>query len=425
MKRGLFLFFLISFFHSLRAETLEEMIPWAKKYDARYLAAQADYDMAVFRVDQARSKILPSLNTGANVTRNNLDISYDDPRYVPLNRDFNSQGVSAELIQPLFRLGDWAGLAVSEKSREASFYSFRQADSDLLLRLAQAYYDVLLAKENLNVLEAEKSALHEHWVAAEGLFKSGAVSGTAPLQIQARLSLVTAGVLEAQWGLANKRRLLETITGPDVVGPDPAEESEIEKDWGDLDDWISRESENFQIRAAVLNVEAAAREEVRAHSGFWPGVDAVGSYQNDRLGPSASVPVNTLNENASVGVRFSWSLFSGGGTLAEYRESIKRKEKAQSDLLAVQRDVDIQIAETYSGLLIGGEQLKALNQSVSASEQVTRGMEKGYQVGARTLTEVLDAREELLKAQRARNEVFYRQLVNQLKLRLLVGELGG
>lgn len=419
------MFCLISCFHPLWAETLEEIVPWAKKYDARFLAAQADYDAAVFRVDQARSKLLPSLNTGANVTRNNLDISYDDSRYVPLDRDFNSQGVSVELIQPLFRLGAWAGLAVSEKSREASFYSFRQAESDLLLRLVQAYYDVLLAEENLSVLEAEKTALHEHWVAAEGLFKSGAIPGTAPLQIQARLSLVTAGVLEAHWRLANKRRLLETITGPDVIGPDPAEESEIEKDWGDLDDWVSRKTENFQVRAAAISVEAATREELRAHSGFWPGVDAVGSYQKDRLGPSASVPVNTLNENASVGVRFSWSLFSGLGTLAEYRESVKRKEKSQSDLLAIQRDVDIQIAEAYSGLFAGFEQLKALNLSVSASEQVTRGMEKGYQVGARTLTEVLDSREELLKAQRARNEVFYRHLVNQLKLRLLVGELGG
>jgi outer membrane protein TolC len=152
-------------------------------------------------------------------------------------------------------------------------------------------------------------------------------------------------------------------------------------------------------------------------------VDAVGSYQKDRLGPSASVPVNTLNENASVGVRFSWSLFSGLGTLAEYKESVKRKEKAQADLLAIRRDVVMQISEVYSGLFTGIEQLRALNQSVSASEQVTRGMEKGYQVGARTLTEVLDAREELLKAHRARNEVFYRHLVNQLKLRLLVGEL--
>lgn len=405
------------------AETLEEMIPLAKEYDAQYRAAQAEYAAACLRTDQARSKILPELNTGANVTRNKLDVTYDDSRFSPVDRNFNSQGLSAVLTQPLLRLDDWSGYSASVKERQVALFSFRQAESDLLLRLAEGYYDVLLAQENLVVLEAEKKALIEHAFAIKGLFKSGAVSGTAPLQIEARLALVTAGVLEANWQLVNKQRFLETIVGPDLMAPIPADESEMENGWGDLEDWVVRGEENFRVRAARAAVEAAIREEARAFSGFWPGVDAVGTYQEDRAGPSSSMPVNTVNKNATVGLRFYWPIFSGLGTIAGYRESAKNKEKAEYNLLAAQRDTEVQISETYSGLLFGLEQLKALNQSINASDQVTLGMEKGYQVGARTLTEVLDSREESLKAKRAHNQVFYRHLVNQLKLRLLVGDL--
>ncbi|MBI4396360.1 MAG: TolC family protein, partial [Elusimicrobia bacterium] len=121
-------------------------------------------------------------------------------------------------------------------------------------------------------------------------------------------------------------------------------------------------------------------------------------------------------------VRLTWSLFSGGGTLADYRESKKRKEKAQADLLAVEREVGIQIAESYSGIHSSLEQLKALDQGVAASAQVLHAMEKGYASGARTLAQVLDSRRDLLEAKRLRSETFYKALMSQFSLHLAVSE---
>ncbi|MBI4396891.1 MAG: TolC family protein, partial [Elusimicrobia bacterium] len=305
--KGIYCACLILFAPTLRAESLKEMIPWAKKYDARYLAARADYEATGFRVAQARSRLLPSLEANADFAKNKLRITYDDPNFTDLDRRFKTRDWSAQLVQPLFRLEEWAGLTRSEKAKKQSYYSLRQAEFELVMRLAQGYYDVLLAKENLNVLESEKRALTERWQAAMGLHKSGAVSGTEPLQIQARLSLVIAAVLEAQWELANKRRILESMAGPNVMDPEPVDESEIEKEWGDLEDWLHRVSENPRVRASAFSLEAAKQDELRAHSGFWPGVDAVGVYQKAWLGPSAALPIETRNRNASAGVRLTWS----------------------------------------------------------------------------------------------------------------------
>jgi outer membrane protein TolC len=114
-------------------------------------------------------------------------------------------------------------------------------------------------------------------------------------------------------------------------------------------------------------------------------------------------------------------LFSGWGTLAEYREAQKNKEKAQYDLLAAEREAEIQIAEAYSGVCSGLEQMKALHQGVSAAAEVVRATEKGYGVGAHTLAQVLDARQKLFEAQSC-SQAFYKLLLNQRKLHLAVSE---
>jgi outer membrane protein len=404
------------------AESLEELVAAAKKYDARYLAVRAEYEATVFQVDQASSKLFPSLSASGNLARNNVKVTYDNSRYESFDRDYTSNDWSAQLVQPLFHVEDWAQLTKSQQAREQSLCTLRQAESELILRLAQAYYDVLYAKENLEFLEAEKRTLSERQLATRSLHQSGAVAGTEPLQIQARLALVTADVLEARWELANKRRVLESVAGPNTTDPDPVAETEIEKREETLDDWLARIPENPQVRAAGFSLKIAKADELRAASGFWPAIDAIGTYQEAQLGPSASLPVETQNKNSSLGVRCTWTLFSGLGTLAQYRETQKNREKAQYGLLALEREAGIQIAEAYSGVHSGLEQIKALNQGVEVGAEVVRAMEKGHAVGARTFAQVLEARQQWLEVKNQRNQAFYKLLLNQLKLHLAVSE---
>jgi outer membrane protein len=405
------------------AESLEEMAMAARKHDASYLAARADYDVKVFQAYQAFSNLLPSLNVGGNLTKNHLLVTYDNERFTKLDRDYDSRDVSAQLIQPVFRMDVWSELARSQKAQEYELYNLHQAESDLLLRLAQAYYDILFARENVGLLEAEKQTLSAQWIAAKGLHQSGAVAGTEPLQVQARLSRVTAALLQAQWELANKRRILKTIVGPDQDDPMPVSDAEIESDLGLLDDWLQRASESYQIRSGHLSVEIAKQEAWKAYSGFWPSIDAVGTYENALAGPSAALPVDTINRSYSAGIRCTWYIFSGFGTIARCMEAQKKIEKAQSELIALENQVLIQITENYSEICSGIEQLKALDQGVAASQRVVSGMEQGYSVGARSLTEVLNARQQLFEAKRSRSEVFYKLLLNQLKLDLAVGKV--
>ncbi len=404
------------------AESLEEMTALAKKNDARYLAARAEYTAKTFQSDQALSRLLPTLEASGDLGKNHLKSTYDNHRFTALDRDFESNRWSAELIQPIVRMDAWMGLARSQKVNAYALCNLRLAESDLVLRLAQAYYDVLLAQESVGFLEAEKRTLTEQWQSAKGMHSSGAVAGTEPMQIQARLSLIVAQLLEAQWELANKRRVLESIAGEETVDPDPVPESELDKSLGSLDDWLARVPENYQVRSARMSLEVAQGSQWQSASGFWPSIDAVGTYGDAHQGPTAAFPVETNDKSYSASLRCTWVLFSGWGTVAECREAQKNTEKAQYDLLAAEREAGIQIAEAYSGVCSGLEQMKALHQGVAAATEVMHAMEKGYTVGARTLAQVLDARQQLLDAKRSCSQAFYKLLLNQRKLYLAVSE---
>jgi len=318
---------------ALRAESLEEMTALAKKYDARYLAAHAEYEAAVFRADQALSKLLPALSANGNLARNNAKVTYDDSKIANFDREYTTNDWSAQIAQPLFHVEDWAGTIKARRAKEQSRCNLQQAEAELSLRLAQAYYDFLFAKENENLLEAEKRTLTEKWLSAKGLHQAGAVAAAEPLQVQARLALIVANILEAKWEVANKQRLLETMVGINITEPEPVKENMTEITWGTLDDWLQRVSENPQVRAADFSLKMAKQDEWRASSGFWPGIDAVGMYQEALAGPSAALPIETKSKTSSVGVRCTWALFSGGGTLAEYGESKKNQEKAEAERL--------------------------------------------------------------------------------------------
>ncbi len=406
----------------VQAESLAELMNSAKKYDAAYLAAKADYEGSHFQLLQTRAKLLPSINASASLTRNSLNLSYDDTRFEKLDYLYNSHSWSFQATQPLLNLENWSLLARARKVKERSSYNLRQALSDLLLRLAEAYYNYLTAKENLDLSMAQQQFLSEQLGAVELRHQMGASPITELLQIQARSALAQSQVLEAQWELANNRRKLENIAGPNFNEPDPLDEKSLESDWGELEDWLRRINDNPKVRMAELAYEAAQFDEVRVYSGFWPAVEAVSSYEDGHQGPTASVPSETRSRSGSIGLKFTWSLFSGGGNWSGLKVSQKQTEKTKIELQNAQRETRLQMSEFYGGIQFGIKQLKALKAGVLASNRVLNAMEEGHDKGSQVWVQVLEARRQCLESEKNLNEAISKLLLNQIKLHTAVGE---
>lgn len=407
----------------LHAESLEEMADLAKHFDAHFLSARADEEASSCQVQEAFSQLLPTIDLDGDWMKNHILVTYDNRRFTKIDRDYDSAQWSAQLTQPIFDLKAWTGLGRAQTAHDLAGRRFRQAELDLFQRLTQAYYDTLFAIENVRILEEEKSNLASRLANIKGLHQSGVVAGTETLQVKSRLAMVEAQLLEAQWTLANKRRLLKSMTGPDVGDPDPVGRDQIENNPGYLEDWLARLPDNVQVQSKQLDLEIAKQGQGQAASGFWPSIEAIGTYGDAMEGPTASLPVETINKNYSAGFRCTWTLFSGFGTIAACNEVQKNADKAQAELKAAQREVSIQIAQYYSGISSGFKQLQALDQSVAAGKEVVQAMEEGYHVGAHSLMELLDARQQLLEAKRERSEAFYKLLMDQCQLHLAVGEI--
>ena len=409
-------------------EDLLQVYRDAKGYDAQYAGARYALIAGQERLPQGRAGLLPSLNLSASTTRTRIESESDDPAVVPdFTRDFRTDNLyTLTLSQPIYRRQNWLQLDQAGWQVKQAEAAFGQAEQDLVLRVTQAYFDVLAAENSLALVGAQKAAISEQLAQAKRNFEVGTTTITDTHEAQARYDLVLAQEIAAKNDLDNKARALEQLTGKEYAGlkglrsgvelgvPEP----------NDMQAWAElAERQSFGVRIQEAAVQVAMLEAKRASAGHHPTLDLVAtrgltSQTGSQLsGVGADVTTSTL------GLQLALPLYQGGAVSSREREAAASLEKARQDLEQAKRTAALAARQAYLASVSGLAQVKALEQALVSSQSALESNKLGYQVGVRINIDVLNAQQQLYSTQRDLALARYNTITSQLRLRAAAGTL--
>jgi outer membrane protein len=405
-----------------RAQSLLDLYESARGYDATWQSAKAQYDANLFRAEQARAGVLPSANLGAGLTRSNFENTVPQ-----VDRGITNQSATISASQPLYRPVNFATYQQGKRQVELAQAQLTAASQDLIIRVSQAYFDVLAAQDTLTFVRAQKAAVAEQLASAKRNFEVGTSTITDTREAQARYDLVIAQEIAAENDLRVKKLALDSLVGkPDVQPQALSLPIEVpDPQLADVNAWVQQsEDASPSIQQAKTAVEIAQLETEKAQAGHKPTVDLTTSYSVIR-NPSGSTTVgaSTRSNTASIGVAFNLPLFAGFAIQNRIRETLALEEKAQADLEATRRTIAQATRTAFFGVVSGQGQVKALEAAEASSQSALDANRLGYQVGVRINIDVLNSQSQLFQTKRDLAQARYNVLVGLLKLRQANGTL--
>ena len=293
---------------------------------------------------------------------------------------------------------------------------FRVTEQDLILRVAQAYFDVLIAQDSVQLAEAQQTAISEQLEQAKRNFEVGSATITDTHEAQARYDLTSAQEIAAQNSLEIKRRTLQQL-----INAIPKDLRHLGKEFkletpqpADMEKWVDDAQLNsLQLAIAQAGAEIAEKEVARNRGGHYPTVDLVANYSNSQSN-GGSFGVGSDNTSKSIGVQLNLPLFQGGAVNSKWREAEANRERAIQELENARRSVALQTREAYLGVVSGIAQVKALQQALVSSESVLEASKLGQEVGVRTNLDVLNAQQQLHSTRRDLYQAEYSYLLSRL-----------
>ena len=401
------------------AANLSEIYQMARKQDAQYASAQAAYQAGLEVLPQGRAGLLPSLNLSANLRHINSDTDAG-------SRDYSSRGAALALTQPLFRKQNLTQYDQAKLQAQAVEAQWKAAEQDLILRVAKAYFDVLLAQDNVATAEAQKAAIGEQLALAKKSFEVGAATIVDTHEAQARYDATEAELIAARNTLEVARRALERLIMSEA--PALARLSESARislpEPADMAAWGKQAREgSLAVAIQQAQAEIARREIDKQRSGYLPTLDLAASYSDTRNGSVGGVS-GIDSQSATIGLELGWNLFQGGVTDSLVRQAVANKERALFDLENAMRQAELDSRQAYLGVVSGEARVRALGQAVVSNEAQLRSTKLGREVGVRTAVDVLNAQQSLFSARRDLAAARYQALQSGLQLKAVVGGLG-
>ncbi len=427
MKRHAIFLALLAFSQPLLAADLLQTYREARANDPVYASARAARDAGLEFLPLGLAPLLPTINASGFTQMNNIDIDFRGA-VPPSKREGNTNGYSVQLTQPLF---NWQNIMVY---KEAGFKVaqaeavFAQVAQDLIVRVAQAYFDVLSSQDSLAFIQAQKTAISEQLAQAKRNFEVGTATITDTHEAQARFDLSASQEIAAQSDLEIKKSALQQIIGkfPERLIPlKPSIELSAPKPSA-MEQWVaSAEDQNFAVRIQQAGLEIATREIERSRAGHYPSLNMVGSYGRNSASISTigTQSLGTDSISRTLGLQLAIPLYAGGGVNALVRQAIANQDKARQDLENARRSSAQAARQAYLGVTNGMAQVGALEQALISSQSALDSNKLGYEVGVRINIDVLNAQQQLFSTKRDLSKARYDTLVNGLRLKAAAGTL--
>jgi outer membrane protein len=387
-------------------------------YASARLALEANREV----LPQARAGTLPNISASGNYFRSERDSGGS-------SNGSNTYGYSLNLTQPLFRRQTWIAVDQADLQVKQAEALFADVQQNLIVRAAQAYFDVLLAQDNVALSGAQKKAFSEQLAQAKRNFEVGTATIVDSYEAQARYDLAVSKEISDQNDLEIKRQALQQLVGKlnanlaplkDNVAlalPEPA----------NMEAWVTNAETASPVIAQLRNAYEIAKKEVdRNQAGHLPTLDLVGSYGDSRspgfnlLGQQSGT---TSTKTAQIGLQLTIPIYQGGGVQSRVRQSLSNREKSAQDLENTKRTVAQTVRQSFLGVKNGVAQVKALEAALVSNQSSLDSTILGKEVGVRTNVDILNAQQQLFQARRDLQQARYNTILSQLRLKSATGRL--
>jgi outer membrane protein len=412
------------------AEDLTQIYRDALVSDPTLAAARSTWQATQENVPQARAGLLPSVLL--SVLANEQDYSqslHTDPQ-TTFHQQFPTAGYTVSASQPLYRPQNSIGFDQARQQVTQADYVLASAQQDLIVRVAQSYFNVLLAQFTIELTASQKAAVSENLAQAKRNFEVGTATITDTNDAQAKYDQILAQEISVRNDLENALAALRAIIGrlpKDLKRFDRKFEPEPPMP-NALEPWMDKAvRENLQVRIAQANLDIANLEVDRQRAGHYPTVDLVASYNQNYAGGGASTAVAsnfaTDYRLGLIGVQLNLPIYQGGSVDSKVRQAIANQDATRQNLEAARRSAQLLAQSSFAGVTNGVAQVKALDQALASAQVSYESNKLGLEVGVRTNLDVLNQQQQVFQTRFNLAQTYYNFVINSLKLKQAVGTL--
>jgi outer membrane protein len=400
-------------------------------YDAQYQAAVASLRAGREAYPQGLAGLLPTVTAqvSSQETRLYRQLQIDD---IPADeRTYQTDSYSVTLTQPIIRWSAWQNYRIGELQVAQAEAQFVQAQSDLIVRLAQAYFDVLLATESLRLTQSQKAAAAEKMALSRRSYEAGLATIVDFREAKARYDVVSAAEIATANEAAIKRLVLRQITGCQQHAPFSLASlrhgfvlSQLEPENQEF--WMDQAANaNPVVKANEAAFAIAGRTIEVNRAGHLPTLDLSMSHNDQRESGSITSATAAANRYSQIGLTLSIPIFAGGGISSKVRQAAHLYEEARAKLDRARREAFANAAEAYLNYVDGLARTKALDEAVQSGSAAVAASKRGVEVGLRLNMDVLDAEQQLFQSRRDLAKAKFDAIIAGLKLRAAAGSLNG
>ncbi|MCB1628149.1 MAG: TolC family outer membrane protein [Xanthomonadales bacterium] len=421
------------------ATDLLQVFELARTSDPSLQAADANRLAASEGVPQARARLLPQVSgtyTWSDSDSDGTRSDFSQPggiltvEQVPFESNSRSRNLRVDVGQTIYDHSDYTQLRGARADAARADADYDAAFDNLLLRVTEAYFGVLTAQDSLSFAEAEEKAVRRQLDQAEQRFEVGLSAITDVHEARARADASRASVILARNGVDDAYEALAEITGQSVDSLKRLQE-ELPLDPPDTEvaQWVDEALQaSPTLRARTLQLESSREGVETAKAGHYPTLEAFLSYSDsddagDTIYSGELTPNDQDNSTTTIGVRLNVPIFAGGATQSRVRQAIYNREAAIDNVEAEKRAVTRSVRNAYRAVLAGLSEVQARNLALVSARSALEATEAGFEVGTRTIVDVLISQQQLFQAQRDYSQARHNLVLNRLRLKQATGTI--
>jgi len=410
-----------------QADDLLSVYQQALLNDTVVLKAQAQFEIVKEDINQARSALLPQISADGSISTSEQESQQSQTK-------IDSTSFGANLSMQLYHHDSWLRLGIAEKSAHQSDLNYQVAKQDLIVRVTQAYFNVLKTKDDLEFAQAEKSAIARQLEQTKQRFSVGLTAITDVHEAQSKYDISVTEEIRAKNAIFNAEEELRVITNiypSNVFVLNTDRFSTTTPTPNSADAWQkAAEAKNLELIAAKVGVEIAKKDIGTARAGHYPTLDLNGQWGSgksqstiDAQGQNEKFDETPYFDDYSIGITLNVPIYSGGAIESSVRKAQKRYVLANQDLMQSHRNVVRTTRNAYNTVVAAISSIKAYEQSVLSAEKALEATEAGFEVGTRTIVDVLDSTRNLYNAKRNLSSSRYSYIQNVLLLKRAGGTI--
>ena len=422
-KKIALLIILLFFTNKSFSEGLLDVYTVAKLQDTELLEAVANFQANSLASPIARSALLPQLNLTAETSDNSIETRGNTFGIGSTDADFNTNGYSLQLTQSLYNRSFYVQFRQAQNTAAKARVELDSAKQNLILRVVEAYFNVLAAQDDLRFATQEKEAIARQLEQAEKLFEVGLAPITDVKEAQSSYDSSIAREIDAQNILELQLDSLSVITGErftdfeqlsgeiDLIRPEP----------NNVEEWINTAlSQNLALLINEYDTEIAKQQIDVEQSGFLPTIDIVGSYSDYDTG---GISGSREQKEQRIGLELNFPIFQGGNTRYSSQESQYRYRATIQAHERIKRETIRDTRDAFNNVVSGISRVNALDKAVESAEIAAKASQAGFEVGTRTSVDVLLSVRNLYQAQRNHAQSRYNFILDTLRLKRSAGTL--